>query len=277
MPPDSYDLVVIGGGPAGASGAITAGLLGRRVALVEKTAEIGGAGINTGTIPSKTLRETALALSGLRSRRLFGVDLSLRREATVADFMRHQGQVTAGERRRIESRLGDTRVETFCGTGRFLDPHTIRVGAATAGGRAAGRVRPDRHRVVAPAAARVPVRRRPGARLERDPRAEGDAAEAGGRRRRGDRERVRRHVRRAGGGGASDRRAGRAAAVPRRRDVPRLAAAMAADGVRFHWNERVTRCDATRAGEVTLTLSSGAELGCDGVLVCAGRTATPAT
>ena len=51
-----------------------------------------------------------------------------------------------------------------------------------------------------------------------------------------------------------------------------LAAAMAANGVRFHWNERVTRCDASRPGEVALTLSSGAELGCDGVLVCAGRT-----
>src|SRR6188768_2188030 len=105
MPAESYDLVVIGGGPAGTAGAIAAGLLGRRVALVERASEIGGAGINTGTIPSKTLRETALALSGLRSRRLFGVDLSLRREATVADFMRHQGHVTTGERRRIVSLL----------------------------------------------------------------------------------------------------------------------------------------------------------------------------
>ena len=128
MPPASYDLVVIGGGPAGAAGATAAGLLGRRVALIEKAPEIGGAGINTGTIPSKTLRETALALSGLRSRRLFGVDLSLRREATVADFMRHQGQVTTGERRRIESRLRDTRVETFVGPASFTDPHTLRVG-----------------------------------------------------------------------------------------------------------------------------------------------------
>src|SRR5881394_1670462 len=75
-----FDLVVLGGGPAGASGAAAAGLLGKRVALVEKAALVGGAGINTGTIPSKTLRETALMLSGWRSRRLFGVDLSLRRD-----------------------------------------------------------------------------------------------------------------------------------------------------------------------------------------------------
>src|SRR5437762_8908689 len=75
MRPESYDLVVIGGGPAGISGANTASIFGKRVALVEKLREIGGAGINTGTIPSKTLRETALALSGVRSRKLFGVDL----------------------------------------------------------------------------------------------------------------------------------------------------------------------------------------------------------
>src|SRR6266404_2289474 len=87
------DLVVIGGGPAGICGANTAGIFGKRVALVEKLPEVGGAGINTGTIPSKTLRETALALSGVRSRKLFGVDLSLRREATVADLMRREHAV----------------------------------------------------------------------------------------------------------------------------------------------------------------------------------------
>src|SRR5688572_3260544 len=127
MPPDSYDLVVIGGGPAGTAGALAAGLLGRRVALIEMAPLIGGAGINTGTIPSKTLRETALALSGMRSRRLFGVDLSLRRDATVADFMRHEGQVKTGERRHIEARLGSTRVETFVGPASFTDPHTLRI------------------------------------------------------------------------------------------------------------------------------------------------------
>src|SRR5436189_6068038 len=102
MQPESYDLVVIGGGPAGISGANTASIFGKRVALVEKLREVGGAGINTGTIPSKTLRETALALSGIRSRKLFGVDLSLRREATVRGFMRHKTTVAVHERRRNE-------------------------------------------------------------------------------------------------------------------------------------------------------------------------------
>src|SRR5437879_13810555 len=89
MQPESYDLVVIGGGPAGISGANTASIFGKRDALVEKLREIGGAGINTGTIPSKTLPETALELSGERSRKLFGLDLSLIREATVAAVIAH--------------------------------------------------------------------------------------------------------------------------------------------------------------------------------------------
>jgi NAD(P) transhydrogenase len=102
-------------------------VFGRRVALVEKEPEIGGAGINSGTVPSKTLRETALALTGWRSRKLHGVDLSLRREATVADFTRHQQQVSAGERRRIEMRPDALSVERFHGTASFVDPHTVRV------------------------------------------------------------------------------------------------------------------------------------------------------
>src|ERR1700675_1352681 len=104
MPNHSFDLVVIGGGPAGISGANTAGIFGKRVALVEKFHDVDGAGINTGTIPSKTLRETALALSGMRSRKLFGVDLSLRREATVSDFLRHQRNVKAGMNHVLEQR-----------------------------------------------------------------------------------------------------------------------------------------------------------------------------
>lgn len=123
----AFALVVLGGGPAGTCGAGTAAVFGQRVALVEKEPEIGGAGINSGTVPSKTLRETALALTGWRSRKLHGVDLSLRREATVADFTRHQQQVSAGERRRIEMRLDALSVERFHGTASFVDPHTVRV------------------------------------------------------------------------------------------------------------------------------------------------------
>jgi NAD(P) transhydrogenase len=66
----TYNLLVIGGGPAGVMAAMAASTFGHSVALVDKQQDIGGAGINTGTVPSKTLRETALALSGLRSRNL---------------------------------------------------------------------------------------------------------------------------------------------------------------------------------------------------------------
>ena len=122
-----FDLIVIGGGPAGISGANTAAMCGKRVAIVEKTRVIGGAGINTGTIPSKTLRESAIALSGWRSRRLFVVDLSLRREATVSDFMHHEKRVTAAERQRLENRLRSHCVDIFHGDASFVDPHSIRV------------------------------------------------------------------------------------------------------------------------------------------------------
>src|SRR4051794_34336329 len=99
--PHEFDLVVIGAGPAGVNAAVTAAILGKRVAVVEKAPAAGGAAVNTGTVPSKTLRETALALSGMRSRALYGVDLSLRRGATVDDFLRHERSVKQTEREQI--------------------------------------------------------------------------------------------------------------------------------------------------------------------------------
>ena len=112
-----YDLIVIGGGPAGIVGATAATALGKTVALVDSHHELGGAGINTGTVPSKTLRETALALSGMRSRNLYGVDLSLRREATVADFLRHEQNVKAGLNAMFSQRLEAYKADIYCGIG----------------------------------------------------------------------------------------------------------------------------------------------------------------
>src|SRR5438034_6021585 len=85
-----FDLVVIGSGPAGEKGAAQAAYFGKRVALIEKSDYLGGAGINTGTVPSKTLRETALYFSGLRQRGLYGIDYSLKENLTVHDFMHHE-------------------------------------------------------------------------------------------------------------------------------------------------------------------------------------------
>ena len=75
--PRPYDLIVIGSGPAGEKGAAQASYFGRQVALVERDTHLGGAGINTGTVPSKTLRETALYYSGIRQRGLYGVDYAI--------------------------------------------------------------------------------------------------------------------------------------------------------------------------------------------------------
>src|SRR5204863_9779255 len=83
-----YDLIVIGSGPAGEKGAAAAGYFGKRVCLIERQACLGGAGVNTGTLPSKTLRETALYLSGFAQRGLYGIDHCVRREGiSVPQFM----------------------------------------------------------------------------------------------------------------------------------------------------------------------------------------------
>ncbi len=127
MEPTSYDLIVIGSGPAGESASAAAAVWGKRAAIIERSPMVGGASTNTGTLPSKTLRETALAISGLKARDLYGVDLSLRREATVAEFMFHERRVTANERKRVERGLSRHGVVLYHGTASFLDPHTVRI------------------------------------------------------------------------------------------------------------------------------------------------------
>src|SRR6202140_3339340 len=114
--PKEFYLIVIGGGPAGIVGATTASSFGKTVAVVDNHHELGGAGANTGTVPSKTLRETALALSGMKSRNLYGVDLSLRREATVSDFLRHERNVKTGMNHSLSQRLEASQTAVYCGT-----------------------------------------------------------------------------------------------------------------------------------------------------------------
>jgi NAD(P) transhydrogenase len=123
----AFDLVVIGSGPAGEKGAAQAAYFGKRVALVEREPVLGGAAANTGTLPSKTLRETSLTLSGFRNRGLYGVDLSLRRQATVRDLMRREGVMVSTERERIRRNLDRHRVVVLHGEAAFVDPHTVRV------------------------------------------------------------------------------------------------------------------------------------------------------
>src|SRR6202043_2803596 len=112
--PKAFDLIVIGGGPAGIVGATTAAAFGKTVAVVDSHHELGGAGDNTGTVPSKTLRETALAFSGMRSRNLYGVDLSLRRDATVTDFLRHERNVKEGLNQVLTQRMAASHITVYC-------------------------------------------------------------------------------------------------------------------------------------------------------------------
>jgi NAD(P) transhydrogenase len=123
----SYDVVVIGSGPAGEHGAVQAAYYGKKVALVEKEAVPGGASANTGTIPSKALRETALAMLQARTRDAHGLHLQLSGTVTVPELMGRRGLVTAREHSRIRNRLINAGVETFRGVASFVDPHTIRV------------------------------------------------------------------------------------------------------------------------------------------------------
>ena len=268
MPNHSFDLIVIGGGPAGISGANTAGIFGKRVALVEKLRDVGGAGINTGTIPSKTLRETALALSGMRSRKLFGVDLSLRREATVVDFMRHKDNVAVHERRRREEQMRRFNVETFHGAASFVDPNTVRVAPDTL-------LRGERILI---ATGSSPLRPAEFPFEHSRVHDSDEILEIGV---------LPKSLAVVGAGVVGAEYAGTFNALGvevhlidgrdsllgflDREISENIERAMAAAGVHFIWKEKVTRCDAPPAGDVTLTLASGATLAVSDVLVAAGR------
>jgi NAD(P) transhydrogenase len=122
-----YDLVVIGSGPAGEKGAAQAAYFGKKVALIERAPYFGGSGINTGTVPSKTLRETALYFSGLLQRGLYGIDYSLKENLTVADFMHREKVVVEKEREIIAHNIARHKIEVFWGEGSLKDAHTVHV------------------------------------------------------------------------------------------------------------------------------------------------------
>src|SRR3954471_23560849 len=124
---DQFDLIVIGSGPAGEKGAAQAAYFGKRVCLIERAPKPGGAAVNTGTIPSKTLRETALYFSGLRQRGLYGVDLTVKRDITIADFMHRERAVIESEWKLIAENLERHGIVTVQGTARFFDERTIEV------------------------------------------------------------------------------------------------------------------------------------------------------
>jgi len=125
-----YDLIVIGSGPSGEKGAAQAAYFGKRVALIERGAFCGGAAANTGTLPSKTLRESALHLSGFRKRQLYGAGLAVPPQVDADMFLRHFRQVRNQERERISTNLGRHKVDVYRGTASFIDPHRLCVAKA---------------------------------------------------------------------------------------------------------------------------------------------------
>jgi len=122
---EKFDLVIIGCGPAGEKAGAQAAYFGKRVAVVERAGVPGGSCINTGTVPSKTLRESALYFSGLGQRGLYGIDYSLKENLTVHDFMHHEREVVEMERRRILKNLELHKIEYVQGRAAFEDGHTV--------------------------------------------------------------------------------------------------------------------------------------------------------
>src|SRR3954465_12843010 len=107
---DHFDLIVIGSGPAGQKAAIAAAKLGRKAAVVERRNMVGGVCINTGTIPSKTLREAVLYLTGLNQRELYGQSYRLKTDITVADLSSRTSHVVGKEIDIIQNQLSRNRV-----------------------------------------------------------------------------------------------------------------------------------------------------------------------
>lgn len=122
-----YEMVVIGSGPAGHRAAIQAAKLGKSVALVEKMEVVGGACINTGTIPSKTMREAVLYLSGFRQRGLYGLSYTVKKDITIDDLVFRCNHVIRNEIDVIRAQLQRNRVELIQGQASFLTPHCIHV------------------------------------------------------------------------------------------------------------------------------------------------------
>lgn len=122
-----YDLVVIGSGPAGEKGAAQAAYFHKTVALVECGAVVGGACVNTGTIPSKILRESALYYSGVQQRGMYGVDYSLKEGLTVKNFMYRKDLVVETQRVKLRENLAAHKVDFIQGFASFQDPNNLAV------------------------------------------------------------------------------------------------------------------------------------------------------
>jgi NAD(P) transhydrogenase len=120
-----YDLVVVGSGPAGQKAAIQGAKLGKNIALVERHVSLGGACVNTGTIPSKTIREAILYLTGLNQRAIYGQSYRLKDAVSIEDIALRTRHVVEREREIIRDQLMRNHVAILDGCARFVDEHTL--------------------------------------------------------------------------------------------------------------------------------------------------------
>lgn len=120
-------MLVIGSGPGGQKAAIQASKLGKKVAIVEKSPYLGGAGLHTGTLPSKTLREAALFFSGFKQRAVFGFQLTLNRDVTLSELMHRKSEVIRKQMELIIDQFTRNNVEIIYGEASFVNEHTLLV------------------------------------------------------------------------------------------------------------------------------------------------------
>ncbi len=278
--PKNYDLIIIGGGPAGVIASNTATASHKKIALIDNHHELGGAGINTGTVPSKTLRETALALSGLQSRNLYGVDLSVRREVTIRDFLGHEQHVKTVFNTSLLQRVQNEHSDVFFGDASFVDPHTISVKLLPGSkGAPADTSEPVllRGDKIFIATGSSPVRP-PLFPFDQDEVYDSDSIL--------ELHRIPKSLAVIGSGVIGSEYASTFAALGaqvhivdgRDKLLPFLdvevshclQGAMERSGITFHWKESVQKCECAN-GSATLTFASGKSLTVDAVLVAAGR------
>jgi NAD(P) transhydrogenase len=122
-----YDLLVIGSGPAGQKAAVQAAKLGKKVGIIERKAVLGGVSTNTGTIPSKALREAVLYLSGFRQRNLYGTGYRLKETVTIEDLAFRSNHIIKNEIEIVKDQLARNRIDLIFGEARFVDPHRLLV------------------------------------------------------------------------------------------------------------------------------------------------------
>jgi NAD(P) transhydrogenase len=122
-----YDLIVIGSGPGGQRAAIQGAKLGKRVAVIEKKEVVGGACINTGTIPSKTMREAVLHLSGYQYQNVYGINYRVKEKITIADLLFRVQHVIKTECDVTQSQMTRNGIDLHYGTASFIDPHSIKI------------------------------------------------------------------------------------------------------------------------------------------------------